>query len=198
MDILYIVLRVLHIFGGIFWAGATTAFVLFVSPAAAQTAPESNKFMANLTTNQSLPTWLSAAAGVNVLAGITLFWLDSGGLSAAWFNRAYALSFTVGALAGLAAPLFLGTATMTFLRRSYGLRVPRRLVLRAVWLVIGFVGAGVAGVELSAALWPSLALKAGVYGVIVGGFALLLGDEERRAARETLAAWRGKLFPAPS
>ena len=103
MDILYIVLRVLHIFGGIFWAGATTAFVLFVSPAAAQTAPESNKFMANLTTNQILPTWLSAAAGVNVLAGIILFWLDSGGLSAAWFNRAYALSFTVGALAGLAA-----------------------------------------------------------------------------------------------
>jgi O-antigen/teichoic acid export membrane protein len=102
------------------------------------------------------------------------------------------------ALAGFAAPLFLGTATMTFLSRSYGLRVPGRLVIRGAWLLIGLVGAGVVGVKLQASLWPSLAIKAGVYGVIVGGFALLLADEERRAARETIAAWRARLFPVPS
>jgi putative copper export protein len=49
MDIVYVVLRVLHIFAGIFWAGATAAFVYFVAPAAAQTAPEGDKFMMNLT-----------------------------------------------------------------------------------------------------------------------------------------------------
>lgn len=103
MDIVYVVLRVLHIFAGIFWAGATAAFVYFVAPAAAQTAPEGDKFMMNLTDKQRLPIWLSAAAGTNVLAGIILFWRDSGGLSASWFNSAVAISFTIGALAGLSA-----------------------------------------------------------------------------------------------
>ena len=103
MDIFYMVLRVLHILGGIFWAGGATAFVLFVAPAAAQTAPESNKFMANLTDKQKLSVWMSVGAGINVLAGILLFWRDSAGFNAAWFNSAFAMSFTIGALSGLVA-----------------------------------------------------------------------------------------------
>ena len=103
MDVFYALLLVLHIFGGIFWAGGSAVFVYFVSPAVARTAPESSKFVANLTDKQKLSVWLSAGAGINVLAGLILYWIDSRGLSASWFSAAYGLSLTVGAVTGLAA-----------------------------------------------------------------------------------------------
>jgi len=45
MDLYVIVLRILHIFGAVFWAGTTFLFTGYVGPAVMASGPEGNKFM---------------------------------------------------------------------------------------------------------------------------------------------------------
>lgn len=95
-------------------------------------------------------------------------------------------------IAGLTAPVFMYIATMTFLHRSYGLRMPGRVAARSGWLLLGLVVAGLTGALYEGPIWESLLLKAGEYMLIGGGFACLLTDHERRRVREMLGRWRAK------
>jgi uncharacterized membrane protein len=45
MNIALVLLRLIHIFSGVFWAGSAFVLARFIQPAAAATQPESNKFM---------------------------------------------------------------------------------------------------------------------------------------------------------
>ena len=94
-------------------------------------------------------------------------------------------------LALLAAPVFLFSATMTFLHRSYKLRMTRPVVARSAWLGASLVACGILGATAHDATWPTIALKIGMYGVAAVGFARLLNDEERQKVRAFL-----ERFPA--
>ncbi len=74
----------------------------FIQPTAKVTGPDSTKFMQRLM-GGALTNSLTAAAPLTVLAGLILYWIDSGGLQTNWILTAPGLGFTVGALAGLAA-----------------------------------------------------------------------------------------------
>lgn len=93
-------------------------------------------------------------------------------------------------LAGLAAPLFLFMATMTYLGIRYRLRMPANVVLRTAWLLAALLASGAAGSQLRMSLWPSLLVKGGLYVVVVAGLAALLTDDERARARAMIAKWR--------
>lgn len=95
-------------------------------------------------------------------------------------------------LACLAAPVFTYIATMIFLHHAYGLRMPGRVAARSTWLLLAVVAAGLVGVWSPAATPESLLLKAGIYGLIAGGFALLLTGHERRRIREAIELWRAR------
>lgn len=99
-------------------------------------------------------------------------------------------------LAGLAAPMFMLIATMTFLHRAYGLRIPRRIVVLSGCLILGVLAAGLTGIFLRGPLWQSVPAKLAVYALILGGFALLLTDDERFRLRRMLGDLRARLFPA--
>ena len=90
----------------------------------------------------------------------------------------------VGAgLAGLAAPIFLFMATTLFLNRTYQLRMSRAVVMRSAWLLICLLVTGVFGARFPDLSLTILPMKAGVYVVVVAGFAALLTATERGRVR---------------
>jgi uncharacterized membrane protein len=102
-----IVLRLIHILGGIFWVGSALTFFYFVQPTASATAPESQRFMLHLLGTRRLGDATLAAAIFNVGAGAILIWRDSNGLDATWMTGP-GLGFTIGASAAVFALLLFG------------------------------------------------------------------------------------------
>jgi len=84
------------------------------------------------------------------------------------------------------APVFLFVVTMTFLARAHGLRMPGAVVFRTLWMVAGLAGAGVVGARVAELTPAALVTRLTVYGAIVAGFALSLGQDERSRARAML------------
>ena len=100
-----VVLRLIHILGGIFWVGSAYTMFLFLQPTAQATAPEGQRFMLHLLRNRRFTEVVLASALLTVAAGAILFWRDSNGLQLTWISRPPGLGFTVGAVAALAALL---------------------------------------------------------------------------------------------
>ena len=102
MDIYVIVLRIVHIFAGVFWVGAAWMIAGFLNPTAKQTGPAGQPFMQKLFQGR-LSMVISAAAGLNVLAGALLYWKDSAGFRLVWIGTPVGIGFTAGAVVGLIA-----------------------------------------------------------------------------------------------
>jgi len=102
MTLYVIVLRLLHILGGVFWVGAAWMIAGFLYPTANAAGPEGAKFLQRLFQSR-LPALVSAAAGLNILAGLLLYWRDSLGLRVDWITSRAGLAFTVGGLSAMAA-----------------------------------------------------------------------------------------------
>ena len=111
MDLYMIVLRAVHILAGAFWFGGAALLFSFLLPTVRATAPAGPKFMQHLMTRQGLSAALGAAGGLNVLAGLLMYWRDSGGLQLAWITTGTGIVFTIGAVVAIAALLLgaLGT-----------------------------------------------------------------------------------------
>lgn len=101
--ILVLVLRLIHIFTGVFWAGSSFFLVSFVTPTVKLTGSEGAKFMQTLARGNRLTRALAIAGGLNVLSGLLLYWSASGGFNIGWITSASGLSITVGAVVGVLA-----------------------------------------------------------------------------------------------
>jgi len=101
MAILVIVLRAVHILGGIFWAGAAMVLYGFVLPAAAATRPESGRFTQHLAGKSGLTAWMTIASVACVVAGIALFAPISGSFDRDWMHSTRGIVLSVGALLGI-------------------------------------------------------------------------------------------------
>jgi hypothetical protein len=97
-----ILLRVLHIGAGVFWAGAMFAFAAFVEPTASASGPEGGRFMQRLA-GSGWTHALMAAGVTTVVAGLWLLWRDSAGFQPAFMGSGMGMALSVGALCGLAA-----------------------------------------------------------------------------------------------
>jgi uncharacterized membrane protein len=107
MDVVYtIVLRLIHIFSGVFWAGTTFFMAGFLTPSVQAAGPAGGQVMQQLIARR-LSRALAAAAGLTVLSGLLLYLKDSGGLQLAWITTGAGLAFTIGGLAGMTA-MFIG------------------------------------------------------------------------------------------
>lgn len=103
MELYVIVLRILHIFGGVFWAGTTFLFTGYVGPAIKASGPEGSKFMQALFSQTRFLRVIAAASGLTALSGLLLYWPASGGLRGAWIGTGAGLGLILGGLAGLVA-----------------------------------------------------------------------------------------------
>jgi uncharacterized membrane protein len=103
MDILMIVLRLIHIFSGVFWVGATLFLWRFVTPAVQKMGTDGGKFMRALLSDTPYLRAIAGAAAATVISGLLMYWKVSNGFSGDWMSLTSSIVLTIGALAGLAA-----------------------------------------------------------------------------------------------
>jgi len=96
-----LILRLIHIVSGIFWAGASFFMVSFVSPAVEATGPEGQKFMRQLGLKSGFSSAMAATGTLTAVTGIIMYViltdLDHTVMSATYFAV-----IGLGSLAGLA------------------------------------------------------------------------------------------------
>jgi uncharacterized membrane protein len=102
MELYVILLRAIHILGGVFWVGAALIGTFFLGPAARSSGPEGYKFIETLMGRLRFQAAISVSAILTILAGFLLYARASGGFQLAWITSGVGLGFTIGALAALA------------------------------------------------------------------------------------------------
>ena len=101
MDYLKEFLRLVHIVGGAFWYGSAILMGFFISPTVSATGEAGQKFIGYLVKNKGITKVIATAAGLTVLAGGILYWIDSDGLSSAWTRSGPGLVFGIGGIFGM-------------------------------------------------------------------------------------------------
>lgn len=112
-----IVLRLIHIVGGMFWVGGTMFMTFFLAPVLGGMGPGAGPVIGGLT-KRRLPTWLAAAAGLTVLSGLRLIMIMSSGFKSEYFQSAVGQTFSIAA----------GIALLAFI---IGMAVTRPAMTRA-------------------------------------------------------------------
>ena len=97
MTYLIWLLRIVHIVGGVIWVGGTLTMAFFIAPTVGATAEAGQKFIGHLMGNLKFSNRMSAAAGITILAGFILYWIDSDGFTSAWMSSGAGRGFGIGA-----------------------------------------------------------------------------------------------------
>jgi uncharacterized membrane protein len=106
MNYLVIVLRLFHILSGVTWVGASLVMYFFVGPTLGATAEAGQKFAQHLMTKTRFTAVIIISAILTVVAGYTLYWIDSDGLTSAWTHSGPGLGFGLGSGFGLLGLIF--------------------------------------------------------------------------------------------
>ncbi len=70
---LMIALRLLHIVGGVFWAGAVMTLAWFVGPSTGVLGAATGKFFQEMMVRRKLSVWIGSAMGLTVLSGLAMY-----------------------------------------------------------------------------------------------------------------------------
>ena len=90
----FIVLRLVHILGGIFWVGSGLFTAFFLIPALGRSGPAAGQIMAALQ-HRRLFTVLPIIALLTILSGLRLMWLTSGGFDPGYFASPVGRTFSM-------------------------------------------------------------------------------------------------------
>ncbi len=124
MSWLIVALRLIHIAGGVFWAGAVWVLARFVEPTATAAGPDGGRFLQRFAGSGYTPAVTSAGVGT-VVAGIALLWIDSGGFQPAFMGSHFGVTISIGAVSAIVAAIF-----------GIGLGARNAMRLKAVAVVI--------------------------------------------------------------
>jgi hypothetical protein len=106
MHYLTIVLRLFHVVGGAFWFGSSMMMGFFVGPAVAGTGEAGQRVMGFLVKNKNITRAIASVAGLTILAGAALYWIDSNGFTSAWMKSGAGRVFGIGGFFGLIGLIF--------------------------------------------------------------------------------------------
>lgn len=98
-----LVFRLVHIFCGVFWAGAAIMLAGFIEPTVKSMGPEGGKFVQRLMGPGRFGVYMSVASLLVVLSGLALLWNGSGAHLGAWLTTNYGRTIILGSVAGLMA-----------------------------------------------------------------------------------------------
>ena len=107
---LLIVLRLIHIVCGVFWAGTIFFFVSYLEPAIRTVGPDGAKVMMQLFARRYLNV-LPGVAALAILSGSWLLWITSAGFSSTWMKSPLGRGITIGATSALVG-FVIGVAVM--------------------------------------------------------------------------------------
>jgi uncharacterized membrane protein len=102
MDPLLIVLRIVHVAGGVFWAGAILFVVHFLEPAVRDAGPDGAKVMQALRKRRYLEV-VPTVAALTLLSGFALYWRTFGRLHPGPGASGPELALSLGGFASLVA-----------------------------------------------------------------------------------------------
>lgn len=122
-----IVLRLVHVLGGIFWIGSLMYNTFFLMPAMAMAGPQASAGVSNGLRERKLFTVLPVVAVLTMLSGLRLMQLTSSGFSGPWFGTPSGMTYSIGGLLAIvgfaigmwyARPLMMRTGAMLASRAS--------------------------------------------------------------------------------
>lgn len=97
-----LVLRVVHVVGGIIWVGSGVLMGLFLAPALATLGPTAGQVMGALQ-KRKMMVFMPTVAILTILSGIRLMMITSMGFSGAYFATGPGKAFAIAGLAGIIA-----------------------------------------------------------------------------------------------
>ena len=110
---LVLVLRLVHVGLGVFWAGSIFMMALFLDPAARASGPAGGQVMGAMAQRKFTP-YMVLFGSLTVLMGWILYWRLSGGFTAAYVASTQGVTFLIGGLAataGLGVGIFVSRPT---------------------------------------------------------------------------------------
>lgn len=99
----WLIIKLLHVFAGVFWFGAAAILVFFIMPTAGAVGPGAAPFITHLNTKLQLPRVVLWAASINLVMGLGLMWRVSAGFNADYFKSPGSHAVTMGAAFGIIA-----------------------------------------------------------------------------------------------
>ena len=100
MNLTMIILRVIHIFTGVFWAGFAFFNIIFLQPTIQAIGADGQKTMQHLTQKTRFLNTLYIAATLTVLSGLVMYWILAGNRFTL-LGGGHGHSITMGSIAGL-------------------------------------------------------------------------------------------------
>jgi hypothetical protein len=162
---LTIILRLIHILAGVFWAGTAFLMAGFLVPAMRATGREGGVFIQHLMGERRLPIALGIAMLLTVLSGITMYAKLAAATHGAWAGTPPGIAYGVGAVAAIA-----GGITGAIFGGSAGRRMAA---------ISSTIGAGGPSPEqqaemgrLQSRIRSGIRITAGLLGVAVGAMAI--------------------------
>lgn len=95
-----LVLRAVHVLGGIFWLGGGIYSAVFVMPALAKAGPAMGAVMEEMN-RRRLFTILPTVAVLTMLSGLRLLWIVSGGFDGPYFQRPVGATYLAAGITSL-------------------------------------------------------------------------------------------------
>ena len=103
MDTTMIVLRLIHIGTGVFWAGAVFTAAMFLGPTARDLGPAAGPFMRHLMGVKKYSMRIIVSAILTILSGAGMFWVDMHRSQGTWAGSRQGIVFSLGAVTALLA-----------------------------------------------------------------------------------------------
>ena len=101
MNTTMLILRIIHIFTAVFWAGFAFFNIIFLQPTIRAIGADGQKTMQHLTQKTNLLMTLYIAATLTILSGLVMYFILAG-YRIALIPSGYGHSLTMGSVAGLA------------------------------------------------------------------------------------------------
>ena len=112
MDILVLILRLLHIIGGVFWVGGALAMNFFVAPTMRATGDAGKQFAGHLMGRTQFSQFMMYSGIASIIAGFILYGIDSNWFTSEWQSSGPGIGFSIGAvfaLVGMATGIMNGS-----------------------------------------------------------------------------------------
>ena len=107
MDYYMLIVRLIHILSGVFWAGGLFSLAMFIMPSVNSSMPEGGKVMQRMIAGYHFPVYMLTGGALTVLSGLALFDNLSGHFTMSWITAPHGMVLTIGGLSAIIA-FFLG------------------------------------------------------------------------------------------